>query len=147
MEIINPRFLPELPVEEFVPGAQSIFDDRFNRVYYDMVGEVPPEVKVTEGLLEGTCTCDDIQKMVADAEGSRPCVYIDSVGHPTVGIGFNMDRSDARSVMSKYGINYDSVRSGKTCLTQTQITQLFNEDLGWAKPAPAKYISGFSNKP
>lgn len=50
--------------------------------------------------------------MVADAEGTRPCVYIDTMGHPTIGIGFNLDRSDARSICSKYGINYDAIRAG-----------------------------------
>ncbi len=55
--------------------------------------------------------------MVAQAEGKRSCVYIDTMGHPTIGIGFNLDRSDAPSICSKFGIDYTAIRNGSKCLT------------------------------
>jgi GH24 family phage-related lysozyme (muramidase) len=79
------------------------------------------------------CSCDTIQGMVAWAEGNKSCVYKDSLGIPTVGIGFNMKRGDARTIFANNGINYDNVLSGKTCLTPAQVTALFNNDLAWAR--------------
>ena len=38
--------------------------------------------------------------MIIDSEGKRPCVYKDSLGIPNIGIGFNLQRSDARSKVS-----------------------------------------------
>lgn len=80
------------------------------------------EVEVVEPveedfLLQGSCSCDSIQNMVAQAEGNKPCMYVDTAGHPTIGIGFNLDRGDARSIITSLGLNYDNVRAGKTCLS------------------------------
>ena len=94
----------------------------------------------------GACTCDSIQSMVAWAEGKRSCVYKDSLGIPTVGIGFNMRRSDARSIFSKNGINYDSVLNGSVCLTEAQITSLFNNDLAWAQSGAKSCVGSFSSQ-
>lgn len=92
----------------------------------------------------GTCSCGSIQSMVAWAEGTRKCVYKDSLGIPTVGIGFNMKRGDARTIFKKYGINYDSVLSGKKCLSDKQVTDLFNHDLVWAKSGAKHCVPSFS---
>jgi GH24 family phage-related lysozyme (muramidase) len=32
--------------------------------------------------------------MVAESEGNKSCVYKDSLGIPTIGIGFNLKRGD-----------------------------------------------------
>ena len=88
----------------------------------------------------GACSCDGIQDFVAWAEGKKACVYKDSKGIPTVGIGFNMQRSDARSIFSKYGIDYDAVLSGKKCLTESQISSLFNNDLSWANSGATVFL-------
>jgi hypothetical protein len=46
-------------------------------------------------LLKDSCFCGDIEDMIAESEGTRECVYNDSLGIPTIGIGFNLRRSDA----------------------------------------------------
>eukprot|EP01127_Copromyxa_protea_P004842 TRINITY_DN14660_c0_g1_i1.p1 TRINITY_DN14660_c0_g1~~TRINITY_DN14660_c0_g1_i1.p1 ORF type:complete len:181 (-),score=42.65 TRINITY_DN14660_c0_g1_i1:9-551(-) len=38
-------------------------------------------------------------------EGCCANCYYDSVGVPTIGVGFNMKRSDAASVLKRYGVN------------------------------------------
>jgi len=55
--------------------------------------------------------------MVATYEGNESCVYDDSMGIPTIGIGFNLQRSDAPSLIAGVGADYNSVLSGSQCLT------------------------------
>jgi len=54
--------------------------------------------------------------MIAEAEGEESCVYNDSLGIPTIGIGFNLERSDAPALIAGLGLDYDSVLDGSTCL-------------------------------
>ena len=98
-------------------------------------------------LISRGCSCDDIQTMVSESEGNRPCVYTDTLGHPTIGIGFNLDRSDARSVCSALGIDYDAIRSGSECLTSDQITQIFNQDLQTATQGAENCVPSFDSQP
>lgn len=65
----------------------------------------------------GGCTCSSIQTMVAESEGTRSCVYKDSLGIKTIGIGFNLEKSGAKATIQNLGLNYDSVCNGSTCLT------------------------------
>lgn len=83
--------------------------------------------------------------MVAESEGKKSCMYKDTKGIPTIGIGFNLQRSDAKSIITSLGLNYDKVVSGAQCLTESQITELFNKDLVWAKAGAASCISSFNS--
>jgi GH24 family phage-related lysozyme (muramidase) len=76
-------------------------------------------------------------------EGNRPHVYTDTAGHPTVGIGFNLDRSDARTRLAAVGADYDAVRAGTQDLSQDQINQLFSHDVGTAVDTARGYYAGF----
>ncbi|CAF1168525.1 unnamed protein product [Adineta steineri] len=65
-------------------------------------------------------------------EGTRTCCYYDTKGIPTIGVGFNLQRSDATSVMAKYKLKLTDVladcqKSTKNaCLTTAQATDIFN---------------------
>ena len=65
------------------------------------------EILSLEPLLGG-CDCEGIEKMIADAEGRESCVYKDSLGIKTIGIGFNMERSDGKKVFSACGADFDA---------------------------------------
>jgi hypothetical protein len=68
----------------------------------------------------------EVQKRIAIDEGSRNTVYMDTASppNPTVGIGFNLNRSDARDALAKIGANYDAVLNG-TPLSDQQVAALF----------------------
>lgn len=54
--------------------------------------------------------------------------YFDSEGVPTIGIGFNLQRTDARVALETAGVpanEVDAVMNGSEALTQTQIGNLF----------------------
>lgn len=86
----------------------------------------------------------DVTSLIKTNEGYRTCVYTDTMGNPTIGIGFNLNRADAPSLLASVGANYASVRSGATCLTDSQITTLFNGDVTNARSC-AQRINPFFN--
>jgi len=63
--------------------------------------------------------------MIAKHEGCCQCTYLDSLGKPTVGIGYLLVPSRT-SQMEQVGLNYEQVVSGQTELNMEQITSLFN---------------------
>jgi len=72
----------------------------------------------------------EVRSRIAINEGRRNVVYMDSASppNPTIGIGFNLNRSDAQSVLASIGADYNAVRSG-TPLTDAQVDQLFSLSL------------------
>ena len=60
-------------------------------------------------------------------EGSRLTRYSDSLGVPTIGVGFNLNRKDAQSRIEAFGLNFDAVLTGSQNLTQQQSDQLAGE--------------------
>ena len=101
------------------------------------------EMLKTSNDLE-SCSCKNIEDLVAEAEGKRKCVYKDTKGIPTIGIGFNLKRSDAPGLIKGLGLDYSKVVSGKQCLNDHQISSLFNHDLKWASAGAKKCIPSFS---
>ena len=88
--------------------------------------------------LSGTCNSYQREKL---NEGYRRFVYTDTEGHPTVGIGFNLDRSDARQRLSAVGANYNAVRAGTSPLTDYQIRSLFDDDMASAVTCASSWLS------
>ena len=87
--------------------------------------------------LSGTCNSYEAEKI---NEGYKPRVYIDTEGHPTVGIGFNLDRSDARQRLSAVGANYDRIRAGTEILSDYQIQMLFRADMDKAVHCVSSWV-------
>ena len=60
------------------------------------------------------------------------CCYVDTKGHPTIGIGYNLDQPGADVIMRRYGLNVTAVKqdcyehTAKHCLTQANALDLFN---------------------
>src|SRR5713101_6545671 len=78
-------------------------------------------------------TLQRIQDTIERHEGGRfDTVYLDSEGHPTIGIGFNLDREDAQEKIEALGLDFDAVRDGTATLTDAQIDALFAADVGQA---------------
>jgi GH24 family phage-related lysozyme (muramidase) len=90
---------------------------------------------------------DDILKkiraLIANHEGRRKRVYLDTEGHPTVGIGFNLDRTDARVRLAALGIDYDGVRGGSVDLTDDQVDALFSGDVDSAVASARLVVESF----
>lgn len=62
-------------------------------------------------------------------EGWHEKRYFDSLGVPTVGVGFNLQREDARDRLAGVDADYDAVLKGSAELTDAQVIALLHRDL------------------
>ena len=66
--------------------------------------------------------------LIIKHEGVRHKVYLDSLGIPTIGVGFNLRRADAATRLKQVGSDLKSCLDG-TPLTDDQIYMLLDLDL------------------
>jgi GH24 family phage-related lysozyme (muramidase) len=65
-------------------------------------------------------------------EDKKAKVYKDSEGVPTIGVGFNLQRADARKKIADLGLDYDKVLAGQQTLSEEQIGKLLDADIATA---------------
>ncbi|RMD45765.1 hypothetical protein D6829_01405 [Candidatus Pacearchaeota archaeon] len=80
-----------------------------------------------------------IKEMIKRHEGIRYRSYRDSEGHRTIGIGFNLERKDARRRIEMMGYNFRDVFYGRQKLLKKDIEALFEEDFYGAEKVAKKF--------
>jgi GH24 family phage-related lysozyme (muramidase) len=88
-----------------------------------------------------------IRDFITKHEGKRYKAYKDSKGILTIGIGFNLERNNAKKRLEEVGANYDAIVSGKASLTDSQVNKLFDKEYNDALNIASKFVSNFSNLP
>jgi GH24 family phage-related lysozyme (muramidase) len=68
-------------------------------------------------------------------------------GHPTVGVGFNLDRPDAREQIEAMGLDYDQVRNGTQHLDANQVDTLLDKTIDEAIAGARDNVSNFDTLP
>lgn len=71
---------------------------------------------------------EDIISMLRRHEGVRHTVYKDSLGIPTIGVGFNLQRPDASLVLASVGSSLQACLGG-TPLTDQQVNEILQDDV------------------
>lgn len=92
--------------------------------------------------LDGPCNSYEREKL---NEGYKTCVYKDSLGIPTIGVGFNLRKFGAKSEIESVGADYDKVLNGSECLTDSQIERLFEKDMDSAVSCAEDFVSNWSS--
>jgi len=88
----------------------------------------------------------DAKESIAFHEGWENSVYICTEGYPTIGIGFNLKRPNAKSMIERVGANYQDVLNGQP-LSDNQIKQLFEFDLQTAINDAKQFLPNFNEQP
>lgn len=117
----------------------------------EAVGDAPPPAEPPPAMIQRAVntklTFDDVYAFIKDHEGYRPYVYNDSRGIPTIGIGLNLLRPDAKKIAAQAGADYDAILSGKQALTDDQIKDIFRITLGIAYQDAKKWVPQFDSLP
>jgi lysozyme len=72
----------------------------------------------------------EVERRIGIDEGSAARVYLDSMGIPTIGKGFNLQRADAAAALAQVGVHdFAGVMAGRVELTPSQIDALFGYSL------------------
>ena len=80
-------------------------------------------------------------------EARRQSVYVDSVGKKTIGVGFNLERGDARARIEALGLDYQAVLEGRQDLTNSQIDTLLQQDIETARSDARALVSNLDSLP
>ncbi|KAL9963988.1 hypothetical protein ACROYT_G027554 [Oculina patagonica] len=112
-------------------------------------------VTLFQGLRAEQC---DPKPMIIRHEGKKPCVYLDTKGIKTIGVGYNMQNADAPEVFKSIGADYNKFVNGPVtkwnvpcncssvpCLTEGQIEDLLGISLKTAIEDARKVIPTFDS--
>jgi lysozyme len=72
---------------------------------------------------------EKLRQQLTKHEGKKSKVYNDSEGIPTIGVGFNLTRSDAKKKIEQLGLDHTKVKEAKQVLTDAQIEKLLEADI------------------
>ena len=86
---------------------------------------------------------DDIVRYVRFNEGSRNTMYLDSLGIPTIGVGFNLNRSDAQQKITALGYDFDAVLAGTQAITDAAVGSLLAGDIDGSIHSAETLVANF----
>lgn len=118
-----------------------------NKHVFTEDADAPSPPAIIQQAQDTKLTFDDILNFIREHEGYRPRVYQDTRGIPTIGIGFNLMRPDAKQILNQVGADYNSILSGGRNLTDNQIKEVFKITLTIAYKDAKKWIPAFDGLP
>jgi GH24 family phage-related lysozyme (muramidase) len=89
----------------------------------------------------------NFRQMIIRHEGMSNKVYVDSTGHKSIGIGFNLERSDAPQILKSLGKDFSAIIDGKDSLTDDQVNKLFSISVREAVRDARDVFSNIDNMP
>lgn len=84
-----------------------------------------------------------IRQYIIANEGWHQSAYLDTAGIPTIGVGFNLLRSDARAKVEALGLDYDDVLNRRCTLSDAHIESLLQQDVEKAIAAAMALVPGW----
>ena len=119
--------------------ADAQFNARFSEFKVSHTEQYP----VTPRATPRPDTTVDRATFLTENEGVRLGSYADSEGVRTVGVGFNLDRADAKEKIEALGLDFDKVYAGTQELTDENAQALFKETMAEAEDDAKEVFSNF----
>lgn len=134
--IVEGNFMKSLPL--IAAGAIGAYG--LNSVKIHGTQNATKQTKSSEVVAD-----KELYEFISHWEGKRSKAYLDTRGIPTVGVGFNLQRLDAKRLLKEIGADYDKVLNGTQELTDGQIDYLLKFTVNGAKDIAHKLIPKLDN--
>lgn len=85
---------------------------------------------------------ESLRRRLSVEEDRRTVCYLDSLGIPTIGVGFNLQRSDARRKLLALGYDLDAVLRGEP-ISEAAVDALLTDSIDEAIAAARQLVDGF----
>jgi peptidoglycan LD-endopeptidase CwlK len=105
-----------------------------------IVGQTTVEVK---GKWTRPFDLENFRAQLIETEGRLNKIDYDSLGNPTIGVGFNLARRDARAAIEAIGASHADVMSGKAQLSDSQVDSLLSRDIEQSLRSCREIFSNF----
>ena len=127
-----------------VPLAESLA-----AVKSEAIPRVAPATSVVEEapvvIEEGLEDNPELIEALVLHEDIRKTRYFDTKGNPTIGVGFNLSRPDAKQIIESVGADFKKVLAGKEDLTLDQINQILKINITSAVKDARRNFAGFDD--
>lgn len=147
----GPQKAPAAPPISMAPAVQSVPATKPSTQPTSKPATQPatqPTTKpTTQPSTQPSGGTSDIVNMLKEHEGYSEVMYPDTKGIPTIGIGFNLQRGDAKAKIEALGYDYQAVLDGKQKISKESVLRLFNDDVADAKKNIAGVITNFAEQP
>lgn len=90
---------------------------------------------------------EELYKQIAQHEGVKQYVYLDTEEKPTIGIGFNLSQPHNQRLIRQMGYNPQDLIDGKVRLIEPEIKRLYNESVTQAFNDARKWLPNFDEQP
>lgn len=142
----NPKYTYK-SLEEVIDGELGWFDSSIKDQIIKHISTISTKQSSENPFISKDPIILSIVDRVTLHEGYKTQVYNDSLGIPTVGVGFNLTRKDAPQLLKKIGANIEKIKSGSSKLTDAQVKMLLHHNLTQAKSDCLKIIENFKSLP
>ena len=137
-------------VGDTINGEIGFLDGYYKGLIESHIKKIGAEKYITSIVPPAIPQGDIIKQIIPRVkkhEGVKSKKYIDSRGIPTVGVGFNLKRSDADQKLKSVGANPIKVKQGKQALNNNQIETLLVGDLKSSKEAANRLVGNLTLHP
>jgi len=137
-------------VGDAINGELGFIDGYYKSLIEAHIKKIGAQKYITSIVPPVISSGDIIKQIISRVkkhEGVSPKKYIDSRGIPTVGVGFNLKRSDADQKLKSVGANPVKVKQGKQSLNNNQIETLLVGDLKTSKEAANRIVGNLTQHP
>lgn len=128
----------------------DILKDEFKSEIYDLAERAVKESSdsITRTAIRAVKTglVEKAMVFIEPHEGRRKQVYWDTMNHPTIGVGFNLDRGDAETILGSLGYNKSDIIRGKI-MSDEDIDYIFRKDVEKSIEDAKKLFITFDKQP
>ena len=149
MKNIEPMYFEPEPLQPLQPlRYNKKVDDMKKDKSIPQIQQIPQSPKSPQNQQNNSVSIEELMEFIKSNEGYSRIAYLDPNKKDwAVGVGFNLSRNDARTLLKNVGANYDLVLRRKQALTDKQINELLKYDVIKAMEDASKFTPNFDSLP